>query len=68
MGKMAKKLAQNWDLGTFSYFFGDFFPNFWGRPKPVFFLFFLFRAGGPKWGLYQVNRIARTVLDLQARI
>ena len=35
-------------------FFGYLSLIFRGRPKPIFF--FLFRAGGPKWGLYQANR------------
>ena len=56
-------MAQKWvkmRFGAIFLFFGYFFPIFGGRPNPIFFslFFFLFRAGGPKWGLYQANRIA----------
>ena len=55
-------MAQKWvKIG-----FGVIFPIFWlifsyfpGEAETYFFpIFFLFRAGGPKWGLYQANGIA----------
>ena len=31
--------------------------------KPFISFFLLFRAGGPKWGLYQADRIANICLE-----
>ena len=39
----------------FSYFLGE-------AETYIFPIFFLFRAGGPKWGLYQANRIPSLVV------
>ena len=45
-------------LGPFSYFSANF-SYFPGEAETYIFpIFFLFRAGGPKWGLFQANRIA----------
>ena len=56
-GKMAPKWVNVGFGGHCSYFSA----NFWGGggAETYFFpIFFLFRAGGSKWGLYQANRFA----------
>ena len=60
-------MAQKWVKIGFGAIFPIFrliFSYFLGEAETYIFpIFSLFRAGGPKWGLYQANRIARLFLS-----
>ena len=72
--KIRRKIGKMAPNPIFSHFWAIFpifrliFSYFLGEAETFFFpIFFLFRAGGPKWGLYQANRIPRLGFSRHAK-